>query len=573
LAFITFGHHALIAGNRKAAIDGVILTIILAVIFTALQYLEYSEATFTITDGVYGSAFYASTGLHGLLTIVPIKIKIQRTMINNIIPRFAKSRLLSFSLTYNTSNSLALWSLKSNKLMFNNINFKSFIHSSSIIKSYRPNPNNLDPSIVTATSLPYLSTINQLELARQERESKLQVEKYTPKSQEDEYPWEESKADMPTIDIPKELREEFGLILEHTHPINMFDGVKIISRYLELRHKIDPETISETKLTEILEIFEKSKGLVTAEDLFQHMNNKFEENKEFYIEKLKIETKNLSENLIREDSKPFGQYGEVTLNQIGLSLKENLKHLKDIKWDVVYENTKLTVHAVPTVVSVVSYGLVLKTYINNVHNRPFERGLSKSELNIQRKSRQHQLAFFCVLGAPLVMSLLRTSAVAFKDMFDITIGGNSQAANNNSNTVNSIIFLSYLNNKIPSWLKIFFKIIFVTIIVLKLFGFSLGSAFLSVLSINVYYIKVAIYTIFSLRICYNLLNIYLLHKFSNQSIKILDVWPEFLIKRLKEIEMMSKTKPGRKEFKTGFYLDIIVYLILMTISIIVAILF
>ena len=71
-AFITFGHHALIAGNRKAAIDGIILTIILAVIFTALQYFEYSEASFTISDGVYGSAFYASTGLHGLIAIVPI---------------------------------------------------------------------------------------------------------------------------------------------------------------------------------------------------------------------------------------------------------------------------------------------------------------------------------------------------------------------------------------------------------------------------------------------------------------------------------------------------------------------
>ena len=76
-AFITYGHHALIAGNRKAAIDGVILTIILAVIFTALQYFEYSEAGFNISDGVYGSAFYASTGLHGLITIVPIKIKIK----------------------------------------------------------------------------------------------------------------------------------------------------------------------------------------------------------------------------------------------------------------------------------------------------------------------------------------------------------------------------------------------------------------------------------------------------------------------------------------------------------------
>jgi len=70
LAFITYGHHALIAGNRKAAIDGVILTIILAVIFTALQYFEYSEAGFTISDGVYGSAFYASTGLHGFHVII-----------------------------------------------------------------------------------------------------------------------------------------------------------------------------------------------------------------------------------------------------------------------------------------------------------------------------------------------------------------------------------------------------------------------------------------------------------------------------------------------------------------------
>jgi len=69
-AFITYGHHALIAGNRKGAIDGVFMTIVLAILFTALQYFEYSEAGFTMSDGVYGSAFYASTGLHGLHVIV-----------------------------------------------------------------------------------------------------------------------------------------------------------------------------------------------------------------------------------------------------------------------------------------------------------------------------------------------------------------------------------------------------------------------------------------------------------------------------------------------------------------------
>lgn len=95
MAFITYGHHALIAGNRKAAIDGVILTIILAVIFTALQYFEYSEAGFTMADGVYGSAFYASTGLHGLTKIVPFNfknknmLKIHRPILNNSISNLA----------------------------------------------------------------------------------------------------------------------------------------------------------------------------------------------------------------------------------------------------------------------------------------------------------------------------------------------------------------------------------------------------------------------------------------------------------------------------------------------------
>lgn len=107
MAFITYGHHALIAGNRKGAIDGVIFTIILAILFTGLQYFEYSEAGFTMSDGVYGSAFYASTGLHGLIQLVPIKfnnkkifIKLAKTLIkskffnsiNTVCQNHAKAR-------------------------------------------------------------------------------------------------------------------------------------------------------------------------------------------------------------------------------------------------------------------------------------------------------------------------------------------------------------------------------------------------------------------------------------------------------------------------------------------------
>lgn len=70
MAFITYAHHALIQGDRKGAITGTFYTIILALIFTAFQYIEYSEAAFSISDSIYGTVFYASTGLHGLHVIV-----------------------------------------------------------------------------------------------------------------------------------------------------------------------------------------------------------------------------------------------------------------------------------------------------------------------------------------------------------------------------------------------------------------------------------------------------------------------------------------------------------------------
>ena len=82
---ITYGHHALIKGDRKKAIIGGLLTIVLAVIFTALQYVEYFNASFTITDSVFGTTFYASTRLHGLTKMAPTKINIKNSVqIRNI---------------------------------------------------------------------------------------------------------------------------------------------------------------------------------------------------------------------------------------------------------------------------------------------------------------------------------------------------------------------------------------------------------------------------------------------------------------------------------------------------------
>ncbi len=69
-ATVTYAHHSLIQGNRKGVLLGIILTVVLAFIFTGLQGLEYYEAPFTISDGAYGSTFFFATGFHGIHVII-----------------------------------------------------------------------------------------------------------------------------------------------------------------------------------------------------------------------------------------------------------------------------------------------------------------------------------------------------------------------------------------------------------------------------------------------------------------------------------------------------------------------
>lgn len=67
---VTYAHHSLIQGNRSGTLYGLVFTIILAIIFTALQGIEYSVSSFTISDGTFGSCFYFGTGFHGLHVMI-----------------------------------------------------------------------------------------------------------------------------------------------------------------------------------------------------------------------------------------------------------------------------------------------------------------------------------------------------------------------------------------------------------------------------------------------------------------------------------------------------------------------
>ena len=93
-ATVTWAHHAILNNDRKGAIQGLIVTVLLGMSFTAVQAYEYSHATFTfglngaqlvpfmdeahksLTAGVgdlgaiYGSTFFMATGFHGMHVII-----------------------------------------------------------------------------------------------------------------------------------------------------------------------------------------------------------------------------------------------------------------------------------------------------------------------------------------------------------------------------------------------------------------------------------------------------------------------------------------------------------------------
>ena len=63
---IQLGVRALARGDRGRFRLWVIVTLVLAAVFLANQAREYAEATFTMASHSYGSAFYITTGFHGL---------------------------------------------------------------------------------------------------------------------------------------------------------------------------------------------------------------------------------------------------------------------------------------------------------------------------------------------------------------------------------------------------------------------------------------------------------------------------------------------------------------------------
>ena len=67
---VTWAHYAIRDWNRSQAIEALGITVLLGAWFTLLQAEEYYRASFTISDGTYGSLFFVITGFHGLHVLI-----------------------------------------------------------------------------------------------------------------------------------------------------------------------------------------------------------------------------------------------------------------------------------------------------------------------------------------------------------------------------------------------------------------------------------------------------------------------------------------------------------------------
>jgi cytochrome c oxidase subunit 3 len=88
-ATVTWAHHAIIVRAKRQAIIGLSFTLILAILFTSLQGLEYVEAPFCISDSVFGSCFYMATGFHGFhvfIGTISLFVSLLRIIINHFTP-------------------------------------------------------------------------------------------------------------------------------------------------------------------------------------------------------------------------------------------------------------------------------------------------------------------------------------------------------------------------------------------------------------------------------------------------------------------------------------------------------
>uniref|UniRef100_UPI0030E408C9 cytochrome c oxidase subunit 3 n=1 Tax=Daedaleopsis nitida TaxID=1140402 RepID=UPI0030E408C9 len=479
-----------------------------------------------ITDSVFSITFYTSTGLHVGTKMAPTKMNIP----SNI-------RTINSSLVLNMNN--------------NNI---GNLQGAGAVP---PVPFDLKNEISDLAKIKEMS----------EPMTVLEYLDLSLSKTEESFPW---------------YKDENGNIIEISKYVGTIEAVKYVAQFLRTKYSLSDQSIPFVTMSKILAPF-KDNRKITIKELFDHICNVYMEDSASFINQVDAEAKSLSETSHLEDpiiertsetshlddpiitptddkSKPFGQLGEINLNQTAV-------YLRDLKWDSIFYNVGATIHVLPTVMNFFSYSLLMRTYLKYVHHRPYNSNITEKQRVLLQRVRNRQLLFYSIVGAPLAMYILNKGALSLKDKVTFTINptiDNSNSLETNENTsLNSsvILLLLQLNNKIPNWLKLILKLSLLSILIFKLVGIS-PIEFI----FNVSYLKISSYLLSTLAIFFELFSLYLLHKFSTKKVNIPDVFPNFIINWLKEFELLGSSKESIIDFKYNSYIHICISLSIIIIT-------
>nr|YP_010963580.1 cytochrome c oxidase subunit III [Telingana formosanus]WKZ08063.1 cytochrome c oxidase subunit III [Telingana formosanus] len=92
---MTWSHSSILNNNLSKSIKSTLITIMLGMYFTSLQAYEYMVSPFSISDSVYGSSFFMSTGFHGIHVLIgSIFIMVTIMRLKNL--HFSKNHHIGF---------------------------------------------------------------------------------------------------------------------------------------------------------------------------------------------------------------------------------------------------------------------------------------------------------------------------------------------------------------------------------------------------------------------------------------------------------------------------------------------
>jgi len=127
-----------------------------------------------------------------------------------------------------------------------------FFHNSGIIYSDNANSNSNILNYLINSGNERLSNLERIKYENKVEGSDIKEIYGSTSSYGEGFPW---------------LIDEDGKVIDFNKSISLFNGVKLISRYLETRHGINKENLSDVKFTELLEPF-KNNANVTVLELF-----------------------------------------------------------------------------------------------------------------------------------------------------------------------------------------------------------------------------------------------------------------------------------------------------------------